>query len=188
MIQATFRPISSWPGERRHHHSRSPFSAGWSTTLSDLDRELRALGAERVVIEIDVDETMIRLDGWPRADARPASPAVVLSFESRYGPLRYATDVFRSWQDNLRAIALGLEALRRVDRYGITRRGEQYTGWRQLTAGAGSGPFTKEEAAAVIARHGVSVAAALKATHPDHGGDPDEFARVQRARELLGVS
>jgi hypothetical protein len=33
---------------------------------------------------------------------------------------------------NARAIALGLEALRKVDRYRITKRGEQYTGWSAL--------------------------------------------------------
>jgi hypothetical protein len=36
-----------------------------------------------------------------------------------------------TWQDNLRAVALGLEALRRVERYGIAQRGEQYAGWRR---------------------------------------------------------
>ena len=37
---------------------------------------------------------------------------------------------------NLRSIALGLKALRAVDRYGVSRRGEQYAGFRAaLTAG-----------------------------------------------------
>ena len=50
--------------------------------------------------------------------------------------LVYATDCCDFWQHNLRSIALGLEALRAVDRYGISRRGEQYAGFRAaLTAG-----------------------------------------------------
>src|SRR5690606_5164123 len=85
-------------------------------------------------------EDDIRLDGLPRANARPGHQGVVLAFDSKYGPLKYATDTFDRWQDNLRAIALGLESLRRVDRYGITKRGEQYTGWRQLPAGGESEP------------------------------------------------
>ena len=32
---------------------------------------------------------------------------------------RYATDAYGDWKSNLRAIALGLEALRAVDRYGL---------------------------------------------------------------------
>jgi hypothetical protein len=51
---------------------------------------------------------------------------------------QFAVDMFPSWQDNLRAIALGLEALRKVERYGIANRGEQYAGWAQLTAGGPS--------------------------------------------------
>jgi hypothetical protein len=33
-----------------------------------------------------------------------------MSFESKYGPLTYATDAFLFWKDNVRAIALGLTA------------------------------------------------------------------------------
>lgn len=51
--------------------------------------------------------------------------------------LVYATDACEDWRHNVRSIALGLEALRAVDRYGITRKGEQYAGFRAaLTAGS----------------------------------------------------
>ena len=65
----------------------------------------------------------------------PKGPAVIIAFESKHGPLKYATDVFDHWHANLRAIALGLEALRKVERYGITQRGEQYTGFRTWNSG-----------------------------------------------------
>lgn len=53
--------------------------------------------------------------------------------------LVYATDACEFWQHNVRSIALGLEALRAVDRYGISRRGEQYAGFRAaLTSGSAS--------------------------------------------------
>jgi hypothetical protein len=48
--------------------------------------------------------------------------------------LVFATDAYEDWQHNVRAIALTLEALRAVDRYGTTG-GRQYAGFRQLTAG-----------------------------------------------------
>lgn len=44
--------------------------------------------------------------------------------------LVYATDACVLWRHNVRSIALGLEALRAVDRFGISRRGEQYAGFR----------------------------------------------------------
>src|ERR1700675_3855774 len=85
-----------------------------------------ALDAKKLVFQIDVRESEIRLDGLPSARARPNDPAVIVSFDSKHGPLRYFCDQFTDWQDNIRAIALGLEALRKVERYGITHRGEQY--------------------------------------------------------------
>lgn len=175
------RPLTTWPGgamtpsrERR----RAPFRAGVPATLGQLRRELDHLGAREAVLELAIGEGDIRLDGLPRASARAEHPGVVLSFESRHGPLRYAVDRFDVWQDNLRAIALGLESLRRVDRYGMSGDGQQYRGWLALEAGGSLAARGRE----LIAHHG-SVAAALKATHPDTGGDPDDFAAVQAARE-----
>jgi len=174
------RPLSSFPEEfRAARSSGNPFRAGWDDTLYQLKYELEKLGAAEVVIEVALREDEIRLDGWPRSGARPTHPGVVVSFDSRHGPLRYGTDAFPHWQANVRAIALGLEALRKVERYGIGRRGEQYAGWRQL--GAGDSELA-QRGRELIAEHGGSTAA-LKATHPDHGGDPEDFRAVQAARE-----
>lgn len=128
----TFRPISTWPGEMTSERKRSRFGTGYGQTLSLLERELWYLSARDVVFELALDESQIRRDGRPRADARPNHPGVVLSFGSGKGPLRIACDRFTDWEDNLRAIALALEALRMIDRYGVSSRGEQYVGWRAL--------------------------------------------------------
>jgi hypothetical protein len=181
------RSIATWPAERTPDHRRkpSPFSSSLTDTLGLLRRELHALSATDVWMEIAIPGDPVtnsvewRRDGKPRSHARPAHPGIVLSFTSRTlgKELRYATDRFRSWQDNLRAIALGLEALRKVERYGIANRGEQYAGWAQLTSGG-----AVERGRDLIREHG-SVVAALKATHPDVGGDEDDFKAVQAARE-----
>lgn len=133
------RPLTGWDGPRTPAHerrSRWTFKAPWSDTLTLLERELRHLAARDVVLEADFREQDLRLDGLPRANARqPEDPAVRISFDSKHGPLVYAADSCEYWQHNVRSIALGLEALRAVDRYGITRRAEQYTGWRQIGTG-----------------------------------------------------
>jgi hypothetical protein len=172
------------PGNRR-----SQFSASTTQTLRTLSREMSHLSAKRIVIELDVQERDIRLAGYPRANARVDHPAVAVSFESRFGPLRYATCEFTSWEDNLRAIALAMEALRAVDRYGVSKRGEQYQGWRaipQTTSGdPGANINTIDDARRVLDEWDGDLKAALFATHPDRGGDPDDFRRVMRAKELL---
>lgn len=151
--QATFHPITLWPGSRTRTPIRSAFSGSWGSTLDLLDRELHMLRARRLVIEVDLDESKIRKDGRPRADAQMRTSGVILSFESRHGPLRYSCDRFDRYRDNLRALALGLEALRRVERYGIASRGEQYQGWKALPSGMAlpeHASMTPEQAAGVF--------------------------------------
>lgn len=193
------RALTVWPGRRTPSSRRSPFAAGWTATLRLLERELRQLAARDVVLEVDVSESQIRLDGELYATARPRSPGVVLSFTSRHGPLRYPCDRFDRWQDNVRAIALALEALRKVDRYGITQRGEQYTGWKRLPA-AGATTLTTEAAAdrlhrisglgaeAVLDDVGVyrdALRDAQRATHPDRGGSVERFQEIMAAKQVL---
>lgn len=180
-MEVTFRPLPIWPySDTTPRRSRWTFKAGWQRTLDLLDRELRHLGAHEVMIGAGFRESDLRLDGLPRADARaPSHPGVELSFDSRHGRLVYGTDTCEYWQHNVRSIALGLEALRAVDRYGITQRGQQYAGFKQL-AGTVDAP-SADRGRELIREHG-SERAALKATHPDHGGGARDFADVQAAR------
>lgn len=180
-MRITCRPLSDFPAEFKTadaYHRPDQFSASWQSTIDLLWRELDHLEARNPVIELDVTEADIHFrTGMPKANVTPNYPGVIVSFDSVHGPLRYGTDAFARWQSNVRAIALGLEALRKVDRYGIGKRGEQYVGWRQLAAGGDI-----QRGRELIAEHG-GVRNALRATHPDHGGDADDFHAVQAARQ-----
>lgn len=114
------RPLQ-WVGPATKTRQRSPFDSTWSSTLTVLDHELRMLHARYPVLQVDVTESNIRRDGQIRATARPSSPAVRLLFDTDDGPMALGCDRFADWQSNVRAIALGLEALRRVDRFGGDR-------------------------------------------------------------------
>lgn len=176
------RPLPEWPyPPTRSRRGRRTFTAGWQSTLNLLGRELDMLRATAPIIAAGFEESDLRLDGLPRASAYPHHPGVEISFDTRqHGRLVYATDVCEWWQHNVRSIALGLESLRAVDRYGITRRGEQYAGWRQLGTGADGGP-SLERGRALIREAG-GVMGAIKATHPDAGGDPIDFQSVRMAQ------
>lgn len=188
-VQYTFRALTAWPHKPTPAHKRRgryTFKAGWDDTLSLLAREMRHLKADHPVIAAGFREQDLRLDGLPRSNARePEHPGVEISFsafavEGR-PRLVYATDVCERWEHNVRSIALGLESLRAVDRYGITRRGEQYAGWRQLGSGeTDDGPSLARGAALI--REAGSVRDALKVTHPDAGGSRIDFESVQMAR------
>lgn len=173
-------------------YSGRPFSAPTRRTVELLTDELRHLGARGIVLELDLRERDIRNDGFPRADARPSSPAVVLSFTCKHGPLRYATGEFDTWQQNLRAIGLGLNALRAVDRYGISKRGEQYRGYKALPPSSddpADNIATVEQARTFLDQHGGSFEAAAKRLHPDlPDGDEALFRAAVVARDVLAAA
>lgn len=184
-----FRPIDTWPGTETRSRRRATFSASLGSTMALLGRELRELNAKNVVALIAMHESDFRIDGIPYANARASHPGVVIAFDSRFGPLKFAVDTFTTWEDNLRAIALGMEALRKVDRYGVTKRGEQYTGWKALPSGSDDdhGIPDAEAAREYLDRtYGGSMKRALMETHPDRGGDREEFGKVMRIKGLLG--
>lgn len=200
-------PIRDWPGELTRNRKPSTFSAGLSSTLQLLDREVFHLVDTRA--QQDSAELLIaipagamwRLDGRPRAHAVAEHPGVIFSIDSRHGHLSYPCDTFTKWQDNLRAIALALEALRKVDRYGVTKRGEQYRGFLAIEATASPAGFdTWNDALRYLQRIGdvasdiyeapeVHVPRALRAaqrrSHPDLGGDSATFQRVSLAEAKL---
>lgn len=209
-------PIREWPGEMTRDRRLAPFksneidsyrrrSTPLASTLDVLDRELRMLGAKNAEMLVAIAPSDFRLDGSPRARAVAAHPGVILSFDSNVGHLSYPCDTYTTWQDNLRAIALALEALRKVDRYGVTKRGEQYRGFLALEATAAPAGFTDADAARaflldliVSARDGVMPNAiemlnsptvllrkAQRIAHPDHGGDAATFQRVSLAEAKL---
>lgn len=200
-----FRPLE-WTGPSTPHHRRrdSQFKATYPATLELLFSEAEKLGGKHLALQVDIAERDIRTDDLPRANARYGThPGVIISFESRFGPLRYATDTFNEWQANLRAIALSLEALRAVDRYGVSKRGEQYTGWKALPAGNGvhlTHFATADEALRWMRGTGRGFIGEgldshadprdlyrmlAKRLHPDTGGDPSEWDKLDAARNLL---
>ncbi|WP_349862627.1 hypothetical protein [Leifsonia sp. WHRI 6310E] len=204
-------PIREWPGELTpaHHRQMSRFrvsDGGYtrkatplSSTLWLLDRELRELGARDREMLVAIAPQDFRRDGKPRAQARAEHPGVILSFDTKYGPLSYAVDTFTTWQDNLRAIALGLEALRKVNRYGVTRHGEQYRGFLAIESatampagfatGADAAQFLFDVSRSLAGPGKTGMAAVLRkaqrTAHPDTGGDAATFQRVALAEAKL---
>lgn len=211
-MEYEIRPLGAWldPVTERRRGSHL-FRASWSDTLDLLVRELAHLDGTQVVIQVDVTGGEVRRDGMLRAGAKVGFPGVRLSFKSAHGPLTYATDAYeqqyysalQGWQANVRAIALSLEALRAVDRYGVSRRGEQYRGWTAISDRAAE--MSQDQAAEFIAHWAAdpdrftaagilanpdvrdrALKFAARKVHPDvPGGDADAMARLSVARDLL---
>lgn len=199
-----FRPWITWDGPLTpagDKGSAHTFRASWEATVDLLRDELAWLGATAAVIETGHFPHERRKDGAPHGSyhlATTGRDGVRLSFTAATGPLRFSTDTFYGWQTNLRAIALGLKALRAVDRYGIASGSEQYAGWAQLPAG--TVPMTNARAVEIIRQFAglpegepvITITkawrAAIKAAHPDvNGGNPEAWAVLEPAGRHLGL-
>lgn len=192
-------PLTSWPWAKTEDPKRGQFKASWSSTLDLLDRELYQLDVRgAVAIRAFITTADLRRDGMLRAHARPSQPGVAISFTGKHGALTYPCDTYDHWQANVRAIALSLEALRAVDRHGVGGHGEQYAGWKAIGSGSANHFATAAAAVAwlrnfVQGREGIAPAdtrsalrRASRLAHPDVGGDPADWERVDAARQMLG--
>jgi hypothetical protein len=172
MTSLTFRPLPTWPYEPNDQQP-DRFKANYTQTLRLLEREIEQVGGRDAIVGVVTRD--IRADGTGfLSNAVLRAPGAELSFDKPEGRswrrLTFHTDAFRtynyrdSFESNLRAIALGLEALRTVDRYGITTSGQQYAGFAALTAG----PSQEDLGRQIVEQYG-GINEALKATHPDTG-------------------
>lgn len=196
-------PIGEWPTTLTVDRQPSKFSAPLSDTLTLLDREIYQLVETRAQQEsaellIAIPPGAFRADGRPYANAKPEHPGVIFSIDAPFGHLSYPCDTYPAWQDNLRAIAKTLEALRMVERYGVSKRSEQYRGFLAIEATAApSGFATVDGAIAFLATFHPTIPraaevpprlllrAAQRKAHPDHGGDDATFQRVSLAEAKL---
>jgi hypothetical protein len=207
-------PIREWPGALRSPGQRrtSSFRSTLTSTLKILDKEIFELVDTRAQqnsaeLLIAIPAGGFRKDGRPRSDARAEHPGVIFSLDSRHGHLSYPCDTFDTWQDNLRAIALALQALRQVDRYGVTAHGEQYRGFMAIESGVaatmsteaavqilarvakfniGASPMADDEDLAEARRR--LILRAKRHAHPDRGGSRADWDLVAQAEAVLDAA
>ncbi|NUS01962.1 MAG: hypothetical protein HOV97_05295 [Nonomuraea sp.] len=199
------RPISDRTWLKPQRRKSSPFTADWNSTQDLLAKEIRMLDGKDVVIEVDVREGDLRMDGKLKARAKAAGPAVRVAFESRtHGPMLFQCDRYdggpwgnrmEPWQHNVRAIALTMEALRAAERHEAIDSGQQYAGFKAIEAKS----MSSREAEQVIFRiaggdealgmtlHQAYRRARAKA-HPDvNGGDRTLWDELGRASAILAL-
>lgn len=198
-LDVRFHPLGTWPGERTKSPKRGTFKVSWGKILNDLERELNYLKAHSIMIFAGFQAFQIRADGWPKGGSAPIDQGIVLQFESKHGTLKYACDTYDHWHQNLRAISLTLDNLRAVDRYGATKTGEQYKGWKSLPEQPGAAltvdaalewlsSVSKIYAPAMRTSEDAFNQACRKAatvTHPDAGGSNEQFQKFQQIKDFL---
>lgn len=179
-----------WPvGWPRNKHPRiATFKVDYDSAVRGLAYELERLHADSAYISTDYP---LRMDGQPRRSEYPASSAVAVYFVRNGRQLCIPCDKFLSVRDNIRAIGLTLEAIRRMERYGTSQTVEAtLSGFTALpeTASPNVGPRPWHEVLQVSPGADPSVVKAAYRNlaakyHPDNRetGDDDKFLEVQQA-------
>lgn len=169
-----------------------------------LETELGHLRATNILIDGYFQFSDIRNDGWPKSLARPSQPGIVLSFDTKRGRYSMPCDRYNHWEANMRAIALTLEHLRTIERYGVTTdKQEQYNGWLKLPgASAQNEALEHAKTLCQFADQDASLAEqvlkdqevftstwrkAAQRTHPDSGGNALNFQLVATSRDHIRV-
>jgi hypothetical protein len=178
-----------WPeGWQRTTTSRTylPGNQPFGMSRNRLIRELRLLGAKNYVLSTNVP---VRRDGLPYADfRRPSDPGVAVYFEYRKSQMCLACDRYAWIEDNVRAIALTLDALRGIERWGASDMLE--CAFRGFTALPENSTRTWREVFGFSRTDSIGLddvddrfrKLALE-RHPDQGGSEGEMCELLQARD-----
>jgi hypothetical protein len=154
-----------------------------AAALDRLDGELRRLGASDEILSSNVP---VGIKGLPYSSARePIDPGVAVYIRLDRKDLVFACDKWDRVADNIAAIAQHIDALRRIERYGVGRVDQAFVGYVALPPSAddwrivlGVGEF------ATLDQVDAAFLQKAKDLHPDVGGTHDDMAKLTAARDL----
>lgn len=186
------------------HKDAKGIRADWNRALRVLNYELSRIGASDVTIGCGYKR--FRNDGAPYADDRAEHGHARVSFVKNGVPMTFSYGGWLDFNQNLYMIALTLERLRAVDRYGCTQDGQQYAGFSALPPGRSAIQVSEWPSAQAAMRFLCLTAgmvegddtseamltkvfpAAARRSHPDYefgGGSTELMAKVNRARDFI---
>jgi len=177
------------PSERSKNRS---YEVTLSKAIEDLDTELQRLDVDDWRLSTAMDHQS-RNPNYPYANQpEPNDPGVVCRWSMGGNQYAVACDAHTRVRDNLRTVGLYIREKRKMEQRPVTTGETEFANAR-LPSGE------EEVVVASVPPHevlGVSPDAPpavvkgayrelLKERHPDHGGSPDEFRRLQNAKEAM---
>lgn len=176
-----------WPAgkARAKWPEQSRFRVALGAAIREVQNEVRLLGGSMLVISSNLP---LRRDGMPYANSsQPNDRGVAVYFKYKGKPMCFACDRWRKIEDNMHAIAMTIDALRGIERWGTGEMVQQaFTGFTALpspeqpwqTLGLDTSRPTREQVEEAHRR------LAMK-HHPDRGGSNEQMARINAARDAL---
>ena len=153
--------------------------------IERLENELSRLGATGAVLSTNVS---LRLDGRPRSDDEPNDVGAAVYFRFKGRATVFACDKWHRVADNIAAIAAHVDALRRIEHYGVGSVEQALAGYKALPADSAADwrhvfGFSKDQRVAEDALD-ASYKALAKQRHPDRGGSDEAMFHLNRAHNF----
>lgn len=171
------------PDQQKTRRVKSALNSADAT--GRLEREIDRLGGLAAILSTN---QQVRMDGTPRSDlAEPSDVGAAVYFTLNGKAMSLACDKWNRVADNIAALAQHIDALRRIDRYGVGTLDQAFTGYAALPAkgetwrttlglALDATPTADDIRAAYRARLGEA--------HPDRpGGSHDAIASLNIARD-----
>lgn len=155
-----------------------------AVAVERLERQLDALGAKDSTLSTNVS---LSLRGIPRGDENPSDPGAAVYFSFRGKATVLACDSYYRVADNIAALAAHIDALRRIERYGVGTIEQALAGYKALPADTAANwravfGFSKDSRPS-LDQLDAAYKQTAKAKHPDVGGSDLEMAHLNRARD-----
>jgi hypothetical protein len=176
-----------WPVgyKRTNHRSSSRFNQTPDKAQALLRSELSRLGVSKIVVSSNVP---VRNDGGLYSDmmgARIPDPGIAVYFKYKGNDVVMCCDTYERPWENIYALAKGIEAIRGMERWGVSEFIERaFTGFKALPEQSSASKWwnvlgvREDSPKDEITKAYRNLA---KAHHPDAGGDKNMFASINEA-------
>lgn len=166
-----------WPKTEPHNRESAKFKTALPAALANLKRQIELMGGAGVLLS----------SNYTLGSSNPKEPGVVAYFTWAKVEMAIPCDRWLKLEDNVHAIALTVEAMRGMERWGAKHMiRAMFTGFKQLPLNPNGESWWKVLNVPVNApRDQVRDAyqRLVKESHPDAGGDQERFIKIQRAYE-----
>jgi hypothetical protein len=173
-----------WPRSRRPIPSSFGINSD-ARARDELLEELRRLGARNVILSTNI---VLRNDGLPRSNQRrPDDTGVAVYFKLKDRPTCLASDKYNQIRDNMWALKKSVEALRGLERWGVSEFLERaFKGFQQLEPPRSEDPWeTLQVARGDFEAAEKSYRDMAKTYHPDSGVCPDGGFLMTKLNESI---
>ncbi len=171
-----------WPEvmPRTKNPKRSNFKGSFADIRDGLLREIYLLGGKLPIISSNIP---LKRDGMPYAGQKePNDSGVAVYFQLKGKPMMFACDKYNLVKDNMRAIQKTIEAMRGIERWGVSEALERvFTGFEALPAPKKWWDILSVSKEATKSEIKKAYQDLAKKHHPDHGGDPAQMSEINVA-------